>query len=980
MNKNNQSRARKKFQNTKSNESTLKIFHQNVQSIRNKKTNLEVLINEKLGDIDVLAFSEHWLNETEIDFIKFKGFKLESIYCRQTKTGGGTCIFIKEGIKSKRVSNFDNLMCEEHFEGSIVEIENNVIVICLYRNPKSKLEILFEKLETILNYFYNRNTNVIILGDFNINLLDDNSKKRQFLDLLLPYGLETMINSPTRVTYRSQSAIDQLIINPNVFQYETENFDSGISDHYGQKITLTLNTLKINRSNYRYNITRIYSQENITYLNNLLGKEDWVDVLTQNDVDATYNTFAETLKYYMNIAMPVKKIKINNKNKSNWITKGIRISSEKLRYLSKLMKEKYVTNNFKLYFRNYKKIYNKVIRMAKKLHNGNVIKNSIKKSNTIWNIIQHEIQGSVREKSNYSINSNGVVTENPVIIAQKFNDYFVNIASNLISNSKPIITNTSKKTANKNVIYPSIYFQPTTENELLSIINNMKNKRSSGLDEWSNFLLKKCSSHLVKPLCHIINLSLNEGYFPQSLKIAKIIPIYKKGPKTEIENYRPIALLSVFSKVIEKVVHDRTTAFINKFKILSNSQNGFQKGKSTSNAIQNVIEEIYEKLENKEQCVGIFLDLSKAFDLVDHSILINKLSKYGIRGTPLKWFESYLQNRKQLVEIEYLDSKSKLNKISHSKLQNIDYGVPQGSILGPLLFLLYINDLVECCENVNAKFSLFADDTNVLISGKNKQQLQANTNFITEQVTTWFEENKLLINKSKSIAIGFHHKLNRNVDFPDLYLGSDRITYATNIKFLGVFINNNLEWGSHVDCLSKKLSQICFAIYTLRSSVNIDILRISYFAYFNSLLSYGITFWGKSNHCSRIFQIQKKVIRIMLNLPSNTSCRSYFKMLNILTVPCIYIYEILICVHKQLQKFTRNEQIHNHYTRRRSNLHLSGHKSSLFEKSFSYNSRLLYNKLPGSIKHLNADVKFKKELKKFLMDGCFYSVQEYLEC
>ena len=259
------------------------------------------------------------------------------------------------------------------------------------------------------------------------------------------------------------------------------------------------------------------------------------------------------------------------------------------------------------------------------------------------------------------------------------------------------------------------------------------------------------------------------------------------------------------------------------------------------------------------------------------------------------------------------------------------------------------------------------------------EDLQEGINKISEDMLPWFENNNLLVNKSKSVAVIFQHKANKKTDWPTLSLDASQLTYATHSKFLGVYVDNNLSWDVHIDNLSTKLSKQCYMLYSLRHSVNFFTLKTIYYAYFHSLLHYGIIFWGRSTKSIQIFKLQKRAIRTMMMLTRRTSCKQYFKDTGILPFPCIYIYEILVHVKLNLHKFLKNTDIHNYDTRNNSKFCTLSHNTTLFEHSFEFSGTQLYNILPEKVKQIESIKKFKQMLHSYLIEKRFYSVAEYVD-
>lgn len=319
-----------------------------------------------------------------------------------------------------------------------------------------------------------------------------------------------------------------------------------------------------------------------------------------------------------------------------------------------------------------------------------------------------------------------------------FNEFYINVGPKLASeidlNGVDIQFDTYLKDLD---VKTSMFLSPSNEDEISKIINDFKSKSSQDVNGISMALVKKVKDFITKPLNIICNLSLSKGVFPDKMKIAKVLPLYKAGDEHEVSNYRPVSILTQFSKVLEKLFEKRLRKYIDNNKLLFDGQYGFRVNRSTGLALTEVVNTILNAIDNKKHCIGVFIDLKKAFDTVDHTLLIKKFKYYGVRGITSKFLESYLSGRKQYVNYgEY-------NSIE----QVIKCGVPQGSILGPLLFILYINDMCKISDLL--RFIIFADDTNIFCIDKDSNVLIERLNKELVKLTEWFKVNKLSLNVKK---------------------------------------------------------------------------------------------------------------------------------------------------------------------------------------------------------------------------------------
>ena len=933
------------------------MLHLNIRSLKKNVDKLQTLLHQMKYNPDVIGLTETKLKDNHLYKPSLPGYTF--IGKNSNTNAGGVGFFLKpkEIYQIKPEYQLNEIGCEDLWL-EIGDKEKRIIGV-VYRHPRSNLQTFTQSFERTIELLNSNNQTYIIIGDFNINLL--NNHNDSYLQSLLSLGCSQLVNNSTRFSlnkYNTGTLLDHIYSNLNIQKICHKIIVSDVSDHLPLLLVVNKSIDQITDDAF---YKRNMKQFDCTRFNNQLQAEitQIVNNPDVSDIDSLATRFFARYQSLIDTHAPLQKVskKDNQLQKKPWISKKLlKLIRKKNKLYQKYIKCK--TPKTKLIYIKNRNNLNHMIKKAKQLYYRNLFKNSDIKST--WKNINKVIHFKKSKEVYPNFIEDGLGNKSTSLkdMSNMFNKYFVNVGREVANSiQEPVDLNKATALIKRNP--NSIYLRPVTEREILQLIKSLNSHKSVPM-ECSPIHIIKNSAHLIAPiLTMIFNHWIQQGVFPSFLKKAQVTPIFKAGQKSKVSNFRPISLLDPFSKLFEQCLSSRIQNFFSVNNLLYKQQFGFCNQSSTENALTQLYDQLLTNLNNHETVCSIFLDLKKAFDSIHHSILLAKLEIYGIRGLPYKLIQSFLSQRQQYTMISG-------NK---SETEDITCGVPQGSTLSPILFLIYINDFhLATTMNVN----LFADDAQVSASNSSPALLESYVNEEFKKIFNWLNANQLCLNVKKTSYIIFSNKKS-SINF-NITIGNQTISRVTKAKYLGITIDQNLTWRPHIQILKGKLASACWALYNLKSLVSSFTLKSIYYALVYQHLQYGISCWGSAaeSNLQSLITLQKRSIRYISNASRLTHSEPLFYKLGMLKLNDIYRLQISNIMFKYSNNIWKGtfdlnkiKNSHTYSTRfaESKNYYLKRIARKKAIGGLSFIGPRIWSEVPVELKKLNSFTAFKIALK-----------------
>ena len=921
----------------------LRIGHLNINRAINKKDEIaSILHNNGLG-FHLFCFTESHLSakvsDSDMTIPNYQLLRIDPSKDRPKSTG--LLVYYASVLNCNRLIKFEKYGVESIWIQITMKHSKPLLTGFIYRNPSEKVDWK-DSFNTLMDDVSLLCFETILMGDFNIDLLKSNRKWEQIYTI---HGLEQLADKPTRITENTSTLIDHIYSNSRQSVIEVCSPPCGCSDHNPICLTWHKNRVKIPKVGHKIIYYRSFKNFSEADFLADLAQSHLDNIFQIRDPDLATKLWIDTFVSVYDKHAPFIKKRVKQETKPPWISKDI----DKERYKRAQLSHSGTRSEFK----KQRNKVNSMIRKSKMTYFRNLV-TSTKDSRQIWRAINMLTNKHIAK-------SQKVITE---ITPDQFNDHFANIASKVISKDSSEENDLSQLLQyinSKDIKYP-FQMEPITTQDVSKSISLLKTSCTRDLDGLDSKILKMAKPIIIDSLTYLYNLCIDKNTFPIKFKEAKVIPLHKSGETSDPSNYRPISILSVLSKPLERHIKTHLYSYLSKNNLLHEDQSGFRKHHSCNTALIQLIDNLLLSINENKFAGILFVDFKKAFDVISHALLLRKLKLYNLPPEFIKFLSSFLSNRKQLTVVN--------NKTSTPL--PIEHGVPQGSVLGPILFSIYVNDL-PC--HIDSRSEMFADDTSLYDSDFDPSKLSSKLQNSVNSLVTWTYQNHMSLNavKTKCMFVCARQKRQKmKYPFPPLFIENKEIEQVDSHKILGVMIDKNLTWSEHTTYLGKNISKKVFQLRKIKHLLDKRSRKLFFDGHILSLVDYGSSIWGNSSdtNLKLINRMYKKAIKLILLKSTSLSVNDY-KSINSLTLHDRLLFNKGLVMHnvvngnapsKIIALFKTNIYRHNHL------LSFPRPRNNLFKSSFLYSGGTLWNTLPATLKKIKNKNYFKSRFKIHLLN------------
>lgn len=924
---------------------SLKLFYFNARSLRDKLTELEVLLDDAPCRMDVLLITETWSRsevETSMSLLNYQCF----FASRSSRRGGGSAVFVHNDINAKLVESY----CDEY--NSIVAVEigypQKIVLACIYRPPQT-IATAVDGFVDLLDQFLTRrgSSTMILCGDFIIDLLRSNRTVEKYMNTILSNGFYFCDATPTRY----EACLDHIISNSSVIETSVQHLQYSLFDH--DAIFVEANHPITSLPQMR----ELHPKVNVNSLREILLRRP-IMTSRSTDVDINYTSFISKIQQAQeDSSRPIPAPTVTRRHSKPWMDHEIVLCIRTKNYWY----AKHRKNRFDEYIRSvYSDWCRKVTYMKRskmKQYYASKFEQSKDSVSKTWETIK-QVLGTNRSYN--SITGQCASVEDKLCVVENANNYFATVGAQLARNIPYVGLGPFCEQTNV-----SLNFETVEPSEIKMLINSLPATPSAGYDEIQSRIFKELREELSPSISNIVNSSILQARVPTALKISKVVAIPKVTVPSVPSEFRPISISCVVDKILQKTVNKQLTKHLEDHALLSPRQYGFRPNSNTQAALFDVVSTIQTSCDRKQKVAAVFLDLSKAFDTCDRQILLRRLNELGVKGRSCAWFRDFLKNRKQYL----------CDNGIRSTQHFVDFGVVQGSTLGPTLFNCYINNLKDL--PLHGMLFMYADDIVLIYAETSCEELQRLINEDMIALHRWMNQHKLTVNISKTKYMLFNVPRTHDIE---VYYGGSTIERVEVFKYLGVLLDEQLKWKEHISGLSSKLAQVAGVFRKISDLVPVDTKRNLYFTLFHSHLVYGILVWGTANTTAlkSLQTVQNKAIKNLFGYHRRTSTAFIHSKHNILTVKNVYVCAACMHIHRILHggihtntTLNRIYEQHQHNTRGRDLLITNRRYTTTFGQNSAVNrATALYNELQHELKVLPEN-SFKFKLKALLLNEQF---------